>query len=359
MANIFDSKRERFLLKDERFLYPDFVPERLPFRDKEISELVFCLKPASEGKKPTNVFVFGKPGTGKTVTAKFVLGELEEFSDRVKCLYINCFETNSRHSIILKVANFFGYPVPERGLSSDEIFSRVVSIIKSKKFIPVLVFDEAEQLLRMEETKKLLYDFSRMNEQFKLLCGLVFVSNDEFFLAKLDERVRSSLQPSSVSFEQYSPMELKEILKERSVYAFADNALEGEVIPLCAAHAAKNGGDARIAVDCLLKAARLAEKENSKQVTVKHVRAAFMQEKPVKFELTSSLTEQEALVLDFLKDKEIESGELYVALKKKFAERTLRKAIEELEQKKLIIAKQVQKGKGITRVLSKSAKPAK
>ena len=81
MKNIFDSKSEYSLFKDERFLYPEFVPERLPFRDEEISELVYCLKPATQGKKPTNVFVFGKPGTGKTVALKFVLNELEEFSE--------------------------------------------------------------------------------------------------------------------------------------------------------------------------------------------------------------------------------------------------------------------------------------
>ena len=72
------------IFKDERFLYPEFVPERLPFRDKELSDLMFCFKPASLGRKPTNIFIYGKPGTGKTVTLKFVLNELEEYSDRVK-----------------------------------------------------------------------------------------------------------------------------------------------------------------------------------------------------------------------------------------------------------------------------------
>jgi len=353
MANVFDSSREHLILKDERFLYPDFVPEKLPFRDKEVSELVFCLKPASEGKKPTNAFVFGKPGTGKTVTARFVLQELEEFSDRVKCLYINCFQSNSRHAIIYKASNFFGHAVPERGLGSDEIFLRFVSVLRTKKLTPIIVFDEAEQLLRSEDMKKLLYDFSRLSEQHKVFCGMIFVSNDEFFLANVDERVRSSLQASTIAFEPYAPPELKEILKERAKYAFFDDVLDDEVIPLCAAHAAKNGGDARIAIDVLLKGARLAEKENSKKVSVKHLRAAFAQEKPVKFEIKTTLSEQEQLILAFLADKEVESGEVYSALKKKFAERTLRSAFAELEQKKLIVAREIRKGRGVTRMLSK------
>ena len=355
MANIFDSKKEHFLLKDERFLYPEFVPERLPFRDEEIGEIVFCLKPASQGAKPTNVFMYGKPGTGKTVTAKYVLNELSEFSDRVKCLYINCFAVNSRHAILTKTINALGYPMPERGFGSEEVFQRFTALLKSKKIVPMLVLDEAEQLLKDDESKKLLYDLSRLGEQQKLFIGLVFISNDSMFLANLDDRVRSSLQASTISFEQYSSAELKEILSERAKYAFNSNALENDVVPLCAAHAAKSGGDARIAVDVLLKAARLAEKENAKAVAVKHVRAAFMQEKPVKIEITSNLSDPEQAVLDYLKDKEVESGKLYKALEKAYAERTLRQAIASLEEKKLVSAKKVEKNKGFTRLISKAS----
>jgi len=356
LANIFDSKREHFLLKDERFLYPEFVPERLPFRDEEIGELVFCLKPASQGQKPTNLFIHGKPGTGKTVTAKFVLNELTEFSDRVKCLYINCFQTNTRHAILIKVTNFLGYPVPERGFASEEVFLRFAAILKTKKIVPILVLDEAEQLLKDEEAKKLLYDLSRLGEQQKLFTGLVFISNDNFFLSNLDDRVRSSLQASTIAFEQYTSAELKEVLNERAKYAFNSNALEADVVALCAAHAAKSGGDARVAIDVLLKAARLAEKENAKQVQVKHVRAAFMQEKPVKIEITSNFSGPEQAVMDFLKEEEVESGELYANLEKKFAERTLRQALSSLEEKKLITTKKVIKGRGFTRIISKVKK---
>lgn len=354
MANIFDETSEHHILKDERVLYQDFVPERLPFRDKEISELVFCLKPASQGKKPTNVFVFGKPGTGKTVSLKFVLNELVEFSDRAKGIYINCFEYSSRHAILAKLTNFFGYPVPERGLSTEEIFDRFVAVVRSKNITPIIIFDEAEQLLLNEDSKKLLYDLSRLPEQFKLAIGLVFISNDNFFASKIDDRVRSSLQVSSIPFEQYTHIELKDILNERAKFAFLPNTIDSDVIGLCAAHASKNGGDARIAIDVLLKSARLAEKENAKKVLVKHVRAAFMQEKPIKVELSSNLSDQEKEVLAVIEKKgTVDSSDLYLALKKRFAERTIRAAVQSLEEKKLVKTERVTKGNGSSRVISK------
>jgi cell division control protein 6 len=354
MTNPFEKPDEKGILKDERYLYPEFVPERLPFREREISELVFALKPAAMGRKPNSVFVSGGPGTGKTVTLKYVLHELEEFSDRAKCIYINCFETFSRNGILVKTINELGYPVPERGLGSEEIYERLVALLKLKKVIPVIVFDEAEQLLKNEDSKKLLYDFSRLGEEKGLFLGMVFISNDSFFLSVLDERIRSSLQASCLAFERYSPVELKEILKDRSNYAFFGNAVEEEVIPLCAAHAAKNGGDARIAITVLLKAARLAENEGARHIQLKHVRASFMQEKPVKFEIAENLSEQEFLVLNFVADKEVDAGALYKALGKKFAERTLRKAVSDLEGKKILKTKKVPKGKGLTRMISKS-----
>jgi archaeal cell division control protein 6 len=355
MANIFNTSSENHILKDERFFYPEFVPEKLPFRDEEIEELVFSLKPLSQGKKPTHLFIYGPPGTGKTVSLKFVLKELEEFSDRVKGIYINCFEYSSRHTILAKLTNFFGYPVSERGISTEEIFDRFVAVLKTKKITPFIIFDEAEQLLN-EDSKKLLYDLSRLSEQFKINIGLAFISNDNFFLSKLDDRIRSSLQASSVSFEKYTHVELKEILNERAKFAFYPNAVSEGVIGLCAAHASKNMGDARIAIDVLLKSARIAERSNSKKIEEIHVRKAFMQEKAVKVEVTSTLSSQESLVLEFISKKNgVNSGEIYLALKKSYAERTLRQAISDLEEKKLIRSEKIQKGKGgSSRVLFKN-----
>jgi archaeal cell division control protein 6 len=353
MVNIFDKNFDKGILKDERYLYPDYVPEKIPFRDSEIDTLVFSLKPATIGKKPTNMFVFGKPGTGKTVSLKFVLNELTEYSDRAKCLYLNCFETGSRHSILTKVTNAFGYAVPLRGLGSEEVYERFVALIKNKSLVPILVFDEAEQLLRDDESKKLLYDLSRLGEQKKVFLGMVFISNDEFFLSQLDDRIRSSLQASQLKFEQYSPQQLKEILIERAKYALYSNVIDDEVIPLCAAHAAKNGGDARVAIEVLLKSARLAEKEGSQKINIKHVRASFIQEKPIKIELSSNLTEQEKLLLSFIEKGETDAGTIYKKLEKSFAERTLRKAISSLEEKKLIQTKKVIKGRGFTRIIKK------
>ncbi|MDD4250996.1 MAG: AAA family ATPase [Candidatus ainarchaeum sp.] len=352
MTNVFSSKSENHIIKDERFLYPDFVPQRIPFREQEISEMVFCLKPSTQGKKPENIFISGPPGIGKTVTSKFVLNELEEYSDRVKCIYINCFELNSYNSIMAKLTNSAGYPVPMRGLSTEELFERFVAVIKSKRIVPVIVFDESEQLLKKEDTKKLLYDLSRLNDQFKIFAGLVFISNDNLFLSFLDERIRSSLNASVIKFEKYSCLQLKEILRDRAKFVFFDNVLDDDVIALCAAHASKTG-DARIAIYYLLKSARIAEKENSKKVLIKHVRSSFQEEKIIKFEIMENLSDSEKKVLEIISKKELTSRDLYTILESQLAERTIRKIVSDLEQKGIIETIDLREGKFVTRVIKK------
>lgn len=353
MPNIFANSKINSILKEEKYLYPDFVPERLLFRNSEIDEMVFCLKPATNGKKPTNLFLTGVPGTGKTASSKYVLGELLEFSDRVKAVYVNCFENSSLGSILVKLTNSFGYPVPSRGFSNEEIFERLVAVIRTKKILPIIVFDEAEQLLKKEDTKKMLYDLSRLKEQSGLIIGTIFISNDASFLSFLDDRVRSSINASKIIFEKYSSLQLKEILKERAKYALFPNTFDDNVIPLVAAHASKLG-DARIAIDILLKSARLAERENSKIITIAHVRKSFMDEKPIKIEISSNLSSQEKQILDLVSKGDLTAGEIYKKLNKKFSERTLRNAITSLESKKIINAKKIRQGKGITRLICKT-----
>ena len=352
MSNIFDESIDKGIIKDERFLYPEYVPERLPFREEEITEMVFCLKPATSGNKPENIFISGPPGIGKTVTSKFVLSELSEYSDRTKCLYINCFQLTSYNEILAKATNFLGYPVPMRGLSNVEIFERFVAIIKNKKTVPIIVFDEAEQLLKKDDTKKLLYDLSRLNDSFNIFIGLIFISNDKNFLFFLDDRIKSSLNVNTIIFEKYSCQELKEILRERAKFTFFPNVLDDDVIPLCAAHYSKNG-DARKAISTLLKSARIAEKENSKKVLIKHVRQAIQDDSFVKFEIIDNLSSQEKLILDFLSDKELTTIEIYSSLKNSFAERTLRKAISDLEEKGIIEIKKETNSKGILRTIKR------
>ncbi len=357
--NIF-SKRNKVneIFKDERILYPEFLPEKLLHRETEIESLSFCFKPILSGKKPVNAVVLGSPGTGKTVSAKFVLSQLEEFSDRAKSLYVNCFEFNTRNSVLFLLANFVGAPTPRRGLATDEIYSRMMDYLKKCDFIPVIVLDEADQLTSKEEGSKLLYDLLRMVESEKIRLGLVLISNDFLITSGLDSRVKSSLSPETIVFEKYSPMQLKDILNERVVHAFFPDVLDKDVINVAAARSAKLGGDARIGIESLLKAGRIAEKENSSNVSVVHLKNAFSaMDSALLSKAFPFLSKQEKILLELISFfGGVYSGELFKEYSKKKGHlelRQFRSTISKLEFMNLISAPLVEvKPKGKSKLIS-------
>lgn len=360
--NIFERfSTESSIFKDERWLYPEFVPERLPHRDSEIDSLAYALNPILRGGKAHNVFVFGPPGTGKTVCVKFVLQQLEQHSDRGKAIYINCFEYNTRYSILITLTNFLGSALPRRGLATDETYSALVDQMKKVTFTPVVILDEFDQLLSADEGNSLLYDLLRATEHQKNRFAIVLISNDPSIPAKLDARVKSSLSQDTLEFKQYAPQQLKEILRERADYAFLPDALGPDVINLAAAHAAKLGGDCRVAIEGLLRAGRLAQKDFSKQVTVEHLRKSFDSiHSSTVVKLVRRLPESEKLMLRLIsKQGTLNAGEVYAlynkSASKPLSDRRLRDILNSLESQKLINAPTIDLGvKGRTRQISLS-----
>lgn len=355
--NVFEkASRENVIFKDEKFLYPEFVPERLPHRDKEIDALVFAFNPVLKRKKPQNIFLAGPTGCGKTAVSKFVLKELEEFTDRAKSIYINCFEYNSRHSVLSKITNFLGSPTPRRGVATDEIFSLFLDALKKSDFIPIIILDEVDQLILAEDGSKLLYDLLRINESHKAIIGIALISNNVELTLKLDSRIRSSLTEEQLLFEGYSPQQLKDILLARSQYAFVSGVVDDEIIGVAAAHASKIGGDARVAIESLLKAGREAERENSSKVLLKHLKKAFESVDSVSLlKGLKHLNKNEKILLREIAENEgITSGKIYAAFKKKanstLTLRRIRDFLNTLEKKDFVISETLALGnKGTTR----------
>lgn len=358
--NIFSSlSREGKIFKDERYLYPEFVPERLPFRDAEIDSIAYAFQPVTKGGKPQNLFLTGMPGTGKTVCAKFVLRQLEEYSDRAKLHYINCFEFGTRASALASIANFLGSPIPRRGLATDEIYSKILDQFKAVQFVPIIILDEFDQMTKGDDGQKLLYDLLRVTEFQKNRFGLIIISNDKTLVANLDNRIRSSLSETTIEFQQYSPQQLKEILKERSEYAFAANALGKDVVNVAAAHASKLSGDARVAIESLLKAGRFAEQQHSQTVELPHLYKAFESiDNSTAMKTLKNLSSDEKSLLKIISEKgPLNSGELYKEFnsqaKSPLGERRIRELISGLEDAKLVHSELIDLGnKGKTKKLS-------
>jgi len=257
-----------------------YTPEILPHREKEINSLASVFVPALRGETPSNVFIYGKTGTGKTAVTKFVGRELlkkgEKTGKKVNFIYINCEVVDTQYRLLQNIANHFieewSERIPFTGWPTDEVYSKLTHMIDEQGGVTVIILDEVDKLKGDEA----LYNLSRINSDLKnAKVSIVGISNDLKFTEFLDPRVKSSLGEENMIFPPYNADELQDILKQRITKALkGENVIDEEVIPLCAALAAQEHGDARRALDLLRMATELAERNNSNRITKKHVKLA-------------------------------------------------------------------------------------
>jgi cell division control protein 6 len=299
---------ESKIFKNEEVLSPEYLPDFLPHREDKIKHLAENLLPVVEKRIPQNTFIFGSPGTGKTACTRFVFREFEEYSG-IKTIYVNCWDYKTAVAIFGKISSELGIFVQRRGLGKDEILERLIETCNKLGKGLVVCLDEVDQLVFHDDTA--LYDLLRLNQYVKVPIGLIFISNNQFVFSNVDARVRSSLNVEEIEFKPYSFLEMKDILEERAKLAFT--AFESAAILLAANHAVQNGGDVRIGLECLMKAGREAERENSNKVCASHVKAVLQTVKLVKPEiLKEKLNLDEKIILQILDEKKrIFSGELY------------------------------------------------
>lgn len=81
---------EETLFRNVEAFNPDYIPDRLLHRDLQMEALAMCLRPALRGGKPKNAVILGAPATGKTTALRKVFQMVEETSDKLYCVYVNC-----------------------------------------------------------------------------------------------------------------------------------------------------------------------------------------------------------------------------------------------------------------------------
>ncbi len=257
-------------------LRPTYTPKELPHREEQINSLASILVPALRGETPSNVLIYGKTGTGKTAVAKYVGKELEEAGlGGMKCtvIYINCEVVDTQYRILAHLARHFDKEIPMTGWPTDQVYAEFRNALDDEKRVVVIMLDEVDKLVRKGDD--VLYNLSRVNSDLlRSRVSLIGISNDLKFTEFLDPRVRSSLGEDEIIFPPYNAEQIKEILDQRAGQAFKPGTLQEDVIPLCAAFAAQEHGDARRALDLLRISGELAERARSTVVTEDHVRSA-------------------------------------------------------------------------------------
>tara|TARA_Y100000310_G_C20623538_1_gene784623 strand:+ start:208 stop:1407 length:1200 start_codon:yes stop_codon:yes gene_type:complete len=281
LDKIFDSVSDRSLFKNKQILQSNHSPEDVPHREKQIEHIASILAPSLLGEKTSNLFIYGKTGTGKTLSMHHVSNELTKRvkdSNILRIEYLNCKLkkiADTEYRILAELIKKLGGSVPATGLPTDQVYLRFLQILEeSKEKLLILVLDEIDQAVK-KISDNFLYNLTRLNSELNNTQIIVVgISNDLRFLDSLDPRVRSSLSEEELVFPPYNAIQLQEILKKRSKESFKSGVVNEGVIAKCAAFAAREHGDARRALDLLRVAGEIAEREASSKIKIKHIDSA-------------------------------------------------------------------------------------
>ena len=353
------------IIKNRESLHYSYKPPVILHRESELEQVTQSLLPILKRSRPSNLLVYGKPGTGKTLVVRRVIDKIQERVEKsdfpIKLIYTNSKEETTLYGLLVSLGRQLGLEeeeLPNTGLAISEVFKRLLTKIRNGKLNAIFVIDEIDYLAQLvaKTGKDILYQLTRANERLEEggSLTLVGISNDLTFKEKLDPRVISSLGEEEVVFTNYNVEQIKKILQERINESFIENSVDEPALNLIAALAGGEHGDARRAIDLLRVAGELAERQQSNKVTIEHVREASqkIEENKEEKSLKSFPLHEKLVLIAIMKANGSSTGEIYslyknlckIVGKDELTQRRITQMLSEIELSGLISGRLIHQG---------------
>lgn len=301
-------ERDQQVFANAEPLDDSYEPEDIRERDEELEKYQRALQPIIDNRPTSNIFLYGKTGTGKTVATKYMLSHLErdaaEYDDvDLSTVWVSCENLSSSYQVAVALVNTLRENqakerISTTGYSQQRVFDLLYEELNALGGTVIVVLDEIDNIGHSDE---ILYGLPRARSNGyveDVRPVIIGISNDFQFRENLSPKVKDTLAEKEILYPPYDANQLRSILEPRAEKAFYDGVLSGDVVPLCAAFAAQDTGSARQAIRLLREAGELAQAEEADAVTEEHVRVAQEElEKNQLYEGMQELTTQGHAVL--------------------------------------------------------------
>lgn len=304
------------IFRNIRVFNPDYVPDKFLHRESQLEALTLCLRPALRGGKLRNAIVVGSCATGKTTAVKKIFERVEEYSNEIICVYINCQLHTTRYNVFSQIyQKIFGHLPPETGIPMSLIYEKIMKHLKDNNQALMVALDDVDYLFQSKHANKIFYDILRAYEEFEgVRTGLFVIISDIEFRYILDKNVNSIFIPQEVIFNPYTFNEMMDILKERVKAGFYPDVMSDEILDEITENT-NSIGDLRVGIDLLGMVGNIAEADASRTIEEKHLQAAMQNTTSVSLRNTvQNLSEKERALLKLIIESENEhliAGNLY------------------------------------------------
>lgn len=313
-----------------------FIPKPVRYREKEQSAIAACMRPLFQEKTGRHIFVYGQPGVGKTVACRHLLREIEDETDEVVPIYINCWKHNTTFKIVIEICDLMNFKFVQNK-KTEELFRWVKQNLNKKS--AVFVLDEADKLEDLDFLYMILEEIARKS--------IVIIANYKEWVAELDERIKSRLMPEIIEFKPYNHEETRGIMKQRMEYAFQPNVWGNDAFELIVKKAAEMQ-DIRTGLYLMKQAGLIAEDKSSRKITLEHAQLALEKIKDFSIKNPDELAEDEQLILDLVKNnsgKKIgDFFKLYQQNGGKLVYKSFQRKIDKLQKNKFVIVEKTAGG---------------
>jgi cell division control protein 6 len=263
------------VFRDERSLFPEFLPQKLPRREKEISRLATDFRPLiqKKGSFAINVAITGGAGVGKTAVARYCGKHIENAAKKkgiaIKFVFFNAHTFRTKTSILRNLLTDH-FNVTARGFSDEEILGMLVKRLEKDDMRLIIALDEAN-LLGSDEILSVIHASEVFGIERSRISTIIICRRTEW-RAILNAPLSGHIH-DQINIPGYTKEELFDILSYRAQLAFNPGAIPEDILNIIAEITSQTQ-NARHGIEIMLRAGKIADYEHLGELNAEVIRRA-------------------------------------------------------------------------------------